>query len=71
MNQRMKASQERTTSSEPDGYGLGCGAHPHDVWGTPWSIDVVDREATVNACGVAVAKPQGQSWAPNPSTGSR
>jgi hypothetical protein len=29
------------------------------------------REATVKACGVAVAMPQGHSWAPNPSNGHR
>jgi len=71
VNQRMNASQDRTTSSKSDGYGLGCGAHLHEVRKTPWSIDIVDREATVNACGVAVVKPQGQSWAPHPLNGSR
>ena len=70
MNQRMNASQERTTSSKSDGYGLGCGAHLHEVRRTPWSIDIVDREATVNACGVAMAMLQGHSWAPTPSNGS-
>ena len=59
MNQHMNASQDESTSSKFDGYGLGCGACRHNVWRTPWSVDVVDREATVNACGVAVAKPQG------------
>ena len=38
---------------------------------TPWSNDVVDREATVKACGVVVAMLQGHSWAPTPSSGSR
>ena len=71
MNQRMNASQERTTSSEPDGYGLGCGAHLHEAQGTPGSVDVADREATMNVCGVVVAKPQGHSWAPHPLNGSR
>ena len=28
-------------------------------------------EATVNACGVTVAMPQGQSRVPNPSTGQQ
>lgn len=32
--------------------------------------DVADREATVKACGVTVAKLQGHSWAPTPSNGS-
>ena len=54
-----------------DGYGLGCGAYLHEVWRTPWLVYVADREATVKACGVAVAKPQGHSWAPHPLNGSR
>jgi hypothetical protein len=70
VNQRMNASQERTTSLKPDGYGLGCGAHPCER-GTLRSVDVADLEATAKACGVAVAKPQGHSWAPNPSNGLR
>jgi hypothetical protein len=31
----------------------------------------VRREATVKACGVAVAMPQGQSWAPPSSSESQ
>ena len=38
---------------------------------TPWSVDVADREATMNICGVVVAKSQGHSWAPRLSNGSR
>jgi hypothetical protein len=71
VNQRMNASQDESTSSKSDGYGLGCGAHLHEVRRTPSSVDIADREATVNACGVAVAKLQGQSWAPHPLNGSR
>ena len=56
---------------EPDGSGLGSGAHPARARGTPQPVDVAGREATVNACGVAVAMPQGHSWAPTPSNGSR
>jgi len=33
-------------------------------------VDVVAREATAKVCGVAVARPQGHSWAPHPSIGS-
>jgi hypothetical protein len=33
--------------------------------------DVADREAMVKACGVAVARLQGHSWAPTLSMGSR
>ena len=54
--------------------GLGGSAHPHDDGvgrGTPWSVRLAVREATVNACGVAVAMLQEQSWAPTPSNGSR
>lgn len=34
---------------------------------TPGPVEVVGREATLNACGVGVARPQGQSRAPHPS----
>jgi hypothetical protein len=40
------------------------------VRGTPWLIYVVGQEATLKVCGVAVARLQGQSWAPHPSSGS-
>jgi hypothetical protein len=57
---------------KPDRYGLGCGADPYEVVRrTLWPVDVAGREATVKACGVAGAKPQGQSWAPPPWSGSR
>jgi hypothetical protein len=73
-NQRLNAPQDETTSSKSGGSGLGCNAHPHDEVvgrGTLWLGDVADREATVKACGVAVAMLQGHSWAPTPSNGSR
>ncbi len=38
---------------------------------TPWPIDIVGREAMVNACGVAMARLQEHNWAPTPSKGSR
>jgi hypothetical protein len=38
---------------------------------TPTSVCYSDHEAMVNACGVAVAKPQRNSWAPILPTGSR
>ena len=37
---------------------------------TPTSVLIADQEATVNACGVAVARPQGKSWAPILPTGT-
>jgi hypothetical protein len=39
--------------------------------GTLCLVSVAEREATVNACGVAVAMWQGHSWAPHPSNGSQ
>ena len=73
VNQRLNASQDETTSSNLAHLGwvatrtrtmMSCRE-------TLGSGDVADREATVNACGVTVAKLQGHSWAPTPSNGSR
>jgi hypothetical protein len=36
----------------------------------PGRFEVAGREATVKACGVTVAMPQGYSWAPHPTIGS-
>lgn len=49
-----------------DGYGPGCDADSFLISGGSLLIRYtrVDREATVNVCGVAVAMSQGQSWAP-------
>jgi hypothetical protein len=70
-NQRLNAPQE-LYQLKPGGSGLVSNAHPDGiaVRGTPWPVDVAGREATVNACGVAVAMLQGHSWAPTPSNGS-
>src|SRR5687767_6580066 len=74
-NQRLNAPQE-SHQLEPGGSGLDCSAHPTGSLrgvtgrGTPGPGDVAGREATVNACGVAVAMLQGHSWAPTPSNGS-
>ncbi len=70
-NQRQKASQD-SLQLEPGRSGLGSSAHPHHTARrTPRPVDVAGLEATVNACGVAVAMLQGHSWTPNPSNGSR
>jgi hypothetical protein len=53
---------------EPDGSRLGCGAHLHEQE-TSWPVNVAGWEAMVKVCGVAVAKPQGHSWAPTLSNG--
>ena len=66
-----KASQE-IHRLQPGGYGPECGARPSPVVGgrvTPVPGEVAGREVTRKACGVLVAMPQGQSWAPTPSTG--
>jgi len=70
-NQRLNAPQGRS-QLKPGGSGLVSNAHPRGdaVRGTLGPVDVAGREATVNACGVAVAMLQGHSWAPTPSNGS-
>jgi hypothetical protein len=74
-NQRLNASQDETTSSNLTDLGWVATRTPSAAmvvdWETFRSGDVADREATVNACGVAVARLQGHSWAPTPSNGSR
>ena len=71
MNQRMNASQEWTTSSNLTDLGWAAvRTSTMLVGGTLWPVDVAGWEATPNACGVGVAKPQGQSWAPRLSNGS-
>jgi hypothetical protein len=37
---------------------------------TPKSVSNADHEATVNACGVTVARPQRNSWTPILPTGT-
>ena len=72
-NQRLNASQE-SQQLESGGSGLRSNAYLHDgdvVRGTSGPGHVAGREATVNACGVAVAMLQGHSWAPTPLNGWR
>ena len=71
MNQRMNASQGQTTSSNLTDLGWVAARTSTVVGGTLWSVDVAGREATPNGCGVGVARPQGHSWAPHLSNGSR
>ena len=70
-NQWLNAPQE-IQQLESDRSGLRCNAHPaiFDGRGTSRSVDVAGREVMVNACGVAVTRLQGHSWAPTPSKGS-
>lgn len=71
-NQRLNASQENTTSSNLTDQGWVATRTDPAVagWGTLWLGDVADREATVKACGVTVARLQGHSWAPTLPKGS-
>lgn len=71
-NQRLNAPQDETTSSNLTDLGWAAArTRPAPASrGTLWLGDVADREATVNACGVAVAMLQGHSWAPTPLKGS-
>ena len=72
-NQRLNAPQEQTTSSNLTDLGWAA-TRTHTtlvVRGTLRLGDVAGREATVNVCGVGVARLQGHSWSPTPSKGSR
>ena len=73
MNQRMNASQAKTTSSNltDSGWVAVHIATAMIRWSRELGVWLMspDQEATVNACGVAVAKPQGHSWAPPLSNG--
>ena len=70
-NQWLNAPQE-IQQLESDRSGLRRNAHPaiFDGRGTSRSVDVAGREVMVNACGVAMTRLQGHSWAPTPSKGS-
>jgi hypothetical protein len=71
VNQCSKASQEKTTSSNLADVGWVAARTRATHEELPRPVDVADREATSKACGVDVAKLQGHSWAPNPTSGSR
>lgn len=70
-NQRLNASQANSTGSNLADLGWAAARTRRWLSGNSWiGIAVVGREATVKVCGVAVARLQGQSWAPNLSSGS-
>jgi len=70
VNQRVNAPQEPATSSNLADMGwVAARTFTELVEGTPVSVNVADREATVNFCGVTVAMLQGHSWALNPTSG--
>jgi len=66
-NQRVKPLKRYAGSNLVD---MGRGVvHARRLRATPEPGEVAGREATRKACGVLVAMPQGQSWAPTPLTG--
>ncbi len=70
-NQRYKAPKV-SHQLQSDRYGLGGSAYPcFNVRKTLWSVRYVDREVTVNVCGVAVTMLQEHSWVPTLSSGLR
>jgi hypothetical protein len=71
-NQRIKPLKRDTGSNLADVGRRAVHTHPTKIvvgWVTPVPGEVAGREAMRNVCGVLVAMPQGQSWAPTPSTG--
>ncbi len=69
-NQRVKPLKRYTGSNLADVGRSAVHAQPMVIgWATPHPGEDAAREATRNVCGVHVAMPQGQSWAPTPSTG--
>ena len=72
MNQRINASQERTTGSNLTDFGrVAARTSAMVAEETFGSINVVEREAVVKGCGVATAKLQGHSWAPHLTNGEK
>ena len=72
MNQRLKAPQVNPTSSNLPDVGWAAVRTRTGVFGKLYDrFHVGGPEATVNACGVAVAMPQGHSWTPPLSNGSK
>jgi hypothetical protein len=70
-NQRLKASQA-SRQLEPGGSGLDRDAHPQQLGGELLGRkQVTASEATLNVCGVGVARSQGHSWAPHSSNGQQ
>lgn len=68
-NQRQTPLKRAANSNLVDQGWFAARTHA-PAWGTLVPVDVAGAEATVNACGVVVARLQGHSWAPTPSNGS-
>ena len=70
-NQRLNAPKEQTTSSNLADMGWVAARTRVDGGELLGWLMSLTGEATPKACGVGVARPQGHSWAPNSSIGSR
>jgi hypothetical protein len=71
VNQCLNPLKRGTSSNLVDmGWAAVCGSFTHTWESTRTSVIDADQEATVKACGVAVARPQGKSWAPILPTGT-
>ena len=71
MNQCLNPLKCGTSSNLVDMGWAAVRVVPSFTWDTtPTSVFDADHEATVKACGVAVARPQGKSWAPILPTGT-
>ena len=68
-NQRLNASEEQTTSSNLTDLGWAAVRTRTSCGELLSRFNVAGPEATVNDCGLAVAMPQGHSWAAHPSNG--
>ena len=69
-NQRLNAPKANPTGSNLTDLGQVAVRTSAFGWGElSGGLMSPVGEATVNACGVAVAMPQGHSWAPNPLNG--
>jgi len=72
---REKPAAERfsraSTSSNLADLGWAAARIRASARRTPGPVSVVGREATEKVCGVPVARLQGHSWSPNPTSGSR
>lgn len=71
-NQRLNASQVNPTGSNLTDLGQAAARNPiHGRGQLAGGFMSLTGEATTKDCGVVVAMPQGHSWAPTPSIGSR
>ena len=70
MNQWLNPLKSGTGSNLVDTGRAAVRAEPVVGEATPKPAVFAGQEATLKACGVGVARLQGQSWTPIPSTGS-